>query len=199
MFADAQLLPGLFDPELWDQALLVLLALAVGAVGGLVAPRLLGAVLGRARRSAPSTPWWDGSRSDPGKPAASASPADSRPGNGPAPARRNGVTVPAGQASEKRRSARRQGKAVRVYISGFLGRSVPAIATVVNRSRGGLGIVVDQAVSPGMAFQVRPVRAPEDTPWVCVQVRSCRPSGKRWYLGCQFTENLPWTTVLLFG
>jgi hypothetical protein len=70
---------------------------------------------------------------------------------------------------------------------------------VVNRSRGGLSIEAEAPYRPGTVLLARPAAAPDDVPWVWLEVRNCRRKGQQWGLGCKFTEALPWSTVLIFG
>jgi hypothetical protein len=70
---------------------------------------------------------------------------------------------------------------------------------VVDRSRGGLRLVVKHAFSEGAILNVLPVGAPASTPWVEVQVRHCRRRGSGWELGCRFLSRPSVLTLLLFG
>jgi hypothetical protein len=100
-------------------------------------------------------------------------------------------------SSDRRRHLRREGRPTRIGISNGTGEPVPG--WVLNRSRGGLGIALDRPLAVGTQVEVRPFTAPDDVPWVKVEVRSCRPKGKRWYIGCRFSTELPWSLILLFG
>jgi hypothetical protein len=59
--------------------------------------------------------------------------------------------------------------------------------------------VVHRPMGPGAVLAMRPADAPADVPWVHLEVRHCRRKGAMWYLGCKFSEELPWNVVLLFG
>jgi hypothetical protein len=100
---------------------------------------------------------------------------------------------------ERRSSARRGGKAVKVLLSDPDGIEPPLVCWVIDRSRGGLGLVTPRLVPIGTVLDLRAAHAGEDVPPVRVEVRSCRRRGYRWKLGCQFTAEVPWNTLLLFG
>jgi hypothetical protein len=100
---------------------------------------------------------------------------------------------------EKRQHLRRKGQVRRILLSDTPDHEAPTLCWVTDRSRGGLGIVADRAFVSGALLAARPADAPDDVPWVQLQVRNCRRKGKRWHIGCQFAEELPWSVVLLFG
>ncbi len=101
--------------------------------------------------------------------------------------------------TDRRRALRRQGKPVRVLVSDPAGGEEPLVCWVVNRSRGGLGLVAPRPLAVGSLFGVRAAHAPDDVEPSQVQVRNCRRKGRRWLVGCRFTEDLPWRILLLFG
>jgi hypothetical protein len=100
---------------------------------------------------------------------------------------------------EKRAFLRRQGKPIRIFLSNAEATQEPTPGWVVDRSRGGLYIVVRQPVPVGTFLNIRAAHAPDTSPWVRVEIRRCRPRGKRWGLGCRFERELPWGELLLFG
>jgi hypothetical protein len=100
---------------------------------------------------------------------------------------------------EQRTSVRRKGKPVRILVFSGDPSETPLRAWVVNRSRGGVRIVSTKQFAAGAVLAIRTIDAPEDIPWVQVEVRNCRPKGPRWALGCKFLEQLPWSMLLLFG
>lgn len=75
----------------------------------------------------------------------------------------------------------------------------PLEGLVLNRSKGGLQLSVDQAVPVGTVLGVRASAAADNLPWVQIRVKRCRQHGETWTLGCQFVETLPWSVLLLFG
>jgi hypothetical protein len=100
---------------------------------------------------------------------------------------------------EKRSSLRREGNSVEVLVDGVTSLDQPIQGLVVNRSRGGLQLSLEQSVEVGSLLRVRPPTAPEDLPWVEILVRHCQARGDRWHLGCAFVDELPWSVLLLFG
>src|SRR5262249_16494770 len=123
----------------------------------------------------------------------------------PAPATANGNAAAARPPSErrnpreKRKHPRRAGRSVPVHISAGSGKEALIVGLVTDRSREGLGITLGRPLARWAVVEVRPLDAPEDVPWVRLVVRNCRRKGRRWHAGCRFTEEQPWSTVLLFG
>jgi hypothetical protein len=120
----------------------------------------------------------------------------------PAPKQQNGDGPDPfinGSASERRRSLRRTGKPVKVFISDEEGQKKPVEGWVVDRSMGGLCLTVDQPAPLQSILTVRTVTAPSDTPWVQVEVKRCQPSEDRWELGCAFIRKPAWAVLLQFG
>jgi hypothetical protein len=179
MFAEVEITGSLSDPEFWHSFFLVVTAVAGGLIVVLVSPTLVGRVIRAAGRRTTQRR----STAAATKEAPSGRRTQSRP---PVPA-------------DQRRHQRRSGHAKRVLLRvGRSGRE-PLTCWVSNRSRGGLSLVAELPLAPLTIVEVRPSDAPDDVPWVKLEVRSCRPKADRWYLGCRFTEELPWAVVLLFG
>jgi hypothetical protein len=99
---------------------------------------------------------------------------------------------------EKRGSLRRGGNPVPVVVYDVPGQE-PVGGMVVNRSRGGLCLSTPQPVGVGQILGVRSEQFPESLLSVRVRVRHCKQKGNCWHLGCQFVEELPWSTLLMFG
>lgn len=104
-----------------------------------------------------------------------------------------------GSAGEKRASVRRKGNPVVVLVSDAEGQAKPYEACVMDRSIGGLGVVVDNPVDVGTILSIRTASAPASVPWVQIEVRNCRKTNESWELGCQFVRTPPWSVLLLFG
>jgi hypothetical protein len=104
-----------------------------------------------------------------------------------------------GSASEQRGSFRRQGNPVEVQVVNQTTHSVQMRGWVVDRSVGGLGLLMDQPIDAGSLLTVRPTNAPPLTPWIEVTVRSCRQSNPGYEVGCQFVKTPPWALLLTFG
>ncbi len=120
---------------------------------------------------------------------------------------------PAG-GSERRTTPRRQGNLVSVTIT--CPASPPASATpagpvasapgassmhgwVLNRSGGGLCLLVDEEIAPGTVLTVTPHLGPATFEWIQVEVKSCRPERQSWLLGCQFLQKFSWDDLRPFG
>ena len=107
--------------------------------------------------------------------------------------------IPPESFSNRRSSTRREGAPVKVVLSSPVFKSGTASGYVVDRSTGGLRVVMKNAMTPGGSMMIRTTNAPDTTPWVIVQIRSCRPAGKYFELGCEFDKTPPWSVLLLFG
>jgi hypothetical protein len=101
------------------------------------------------------------------------------------------------RVKERRAYPRRWGNPVQALISGYSGGSAKAV--VVNRSDGGVAILVNQPAVPGTTFKIRPAEAPQSIPWVSVEVRHCRSAGRDWFVGCRFEDEVSWETMVWFG
>jgi hypothetical protein len=104
-----------------------------------------------------------------------------------------------GSAGERRATLRRGGNPVAVLITDADVKQRPRYGWVLDRSMGGLGLSVDEPVPQGTILSVRAANAPPNIAWVQLEVRSCRPEGESWDLGCQFLRTPSWGVLLLFG
>jgi hypothetical protein len=104
-----------------------------------------------------------------------------------------------GSPSEKRKAFRRGGNPTEVLVSDADQETEPVPALVINRSTGGIGLVLAEAVAKGTILSVRTVNAPAGTPWYQVEVKSCRQAEGDWELGCQWVRVPPWSVLLQFG
>ncbi len=104
-----------------------------------------------------------------------------------------------GSHSEKRAALRRKGSSVEVHFSDEKLARAPCFAWVTDRSLGGLGLCAEVEVPVGTVLKVRPRSAPSGTPWVEVDVRSCRSEEGGWQLHCAFKKSPPYSVLLLFG
>jgi hypothetical protein len=99
---------------------------------------------------------------------------------------------------ERRSFTRRVGNLTPVTL-----RSLDAARTasgwVLDHSLGGLGILVDGAAKTGDRFSVRPTTAPEQVPWVEIEVCHCQALGSSWRIGCRFVDLLSQEQVRLFS
>jgi hypothetical protein len=103
-----------------------------------------------------------------------------------------------GGVFERRRWFRRWGNPVQVVVRDPLkGKSI--LGLVVNRSQGGVAVLLDERHQPSTVLSLRPPDAQEDMPWVKVEVKHHRRAGRQWLIGCQFVEAPPWNVVVWLG
>lgn len=99
---------------------------------------------------------------------------------------------------DRRSAPRRKGNQIEVYLTDDSKRS-PILAWVVDRSMGGLCLIVEQPLKEGIVLNARPRQAPQTAPWTAVEIRSCRPDGGEWEVGCRFLKTPQWNDLMLFG
>jgi hypothetical protein len=104
-----------------------------------------------------------------------------------------------GSATENRKAFRRQGNPVEVLVVNQQSQAAPFKGYVIDRSVGGLGLLLEGPIESGTLLTVRPVNAPHIAPWVEIVVRSSRESNPGWEIGCQFVKTPPWSILLMFG
>jgi hypothetical protein len=100
---------------------------------------------------------------------------------------------------DKRAWMRREGSPLEVQVADAVLTQAPIQGRVLNRSRGGLLVSLSQPTAVGTILSVRPPHAPDEQMWIHVEVKHCKQQQDRWYLGCKFTQELPWSVLLLFG
>lgn len=101
--------------------------------------------------------------------------------------------------ADRRGAVRREGSPVRVMLSSSTLRNGVNDGYVVDRSTGGLRIVMQSAVPPGSTLQVKAVNAPDTVGFVTLIVRSCRKHPDHFEVGTEFEKTPPWNVLLLFG
>ena len=101
----------------------------------------------------------------------------------------------------KRRSGfRRVGNPVAVVVCDAEFKEPPRRGWVVDRSRHGVRLSLLEKFETGTILQVRPTTAPDNSMWIAVEVRNCKPGEQDTFeLGCKFTTQPPWEMLLLFG
>jgi hypothetical protein len=99
----------------------------------------------------------------------------------------------------KRAAPRRKGNPVPVVISNDNGTMDPIQGWVLDRSSGGLRILVDQPIAVGTILSVRPGKAHGSFPWIRIQVRSCLSERNSYALGVQFVAKPAWGEMQAFG
>ena len=106
------------------------------------------------------------------------------------------VDLPPG--AERRRSRRRWFNPTSVsFYTAIEGK--PRHGIVVNRSSGGVAILVDRDISQDETLFVRPLEAPESVPVIPVKVRHSRRAGGMYLVGCQYCEDQPWNVKVWLG
>jgi hypothetical protein len=104
-----------------------------------------------------------------------------------------------GGRTERRGAFRRKGSAVTVKFTDEHQLQQPREGWVIDRSMGGLGLWSEKPVDVGTILKVRPDHAPELTPWIEVEVKSCNPHEGGWRVHCGFIKTPPYSVLLLFG
>jgi hypothetical protein len=118
----------------------------------------------------------------------------------PATTFRSMTAANAKQPQQDRRSAprRKAGNRVEVFLT-TEPEAAPTLGWVVDRSMGGLCLNVEEPLSEGTILNIRPRKAPQTAPWLAIEIRSCRPEGSTWEIGCRFIKPPQWNDLLLFG
>ena len=131
---------------------------------------------------------------------------NARPAPKPTPTRASptahGSSFPTAQgvSPEAMRAApRRKGNPVPVMISNAGGTMDSFQGWVLDRSSGGLRVLVDQPVTVGTQLSVKPSKAHAGFPWIPIEIRSCQPERSSYALGVQFVEKPSWNELQAFG
>jgi hypothetical protein len=104
-----------------------------------------------------------------------------------------------GSLSERRGSARRKGSPIEVLLADDKATPEPLPGWVIDRSVGGLCLLLHDEIAPGTALRLKPRKAPPATPWTPVEVCSCTKERDGYRVGCRFVRTPPWAVLLLFG
>ena len=99
---------------------------------------------------------------------------------------------------DRRSAPRRKGNRVEVLLTDG-SEKTPRKGWVIDRSMGGLCLIVENPLAEGTVLNVRPRHAPQTAPWTSIEVRSCRAEEAQWELGCRFVQMPHWNDLLLFG
>jgi serine/threonine protein kinase len=100
---------------------------------------------------------------------------------------------------ERRASPRRGGHLVPVLIADALADGEQLRGWVLDRSAGGLGLLVGEALEIGTIVRVRPDGPEAASRWVQVRVIYCNPERIRWRVGCQFVQKPAADVLCRFG
>jgi hypothetical protein len=109
------------------------------------------------------------------------------------------ATPTTGDHGERRASPRRKGNPVSVLVTTMTDIGPPIESWVVDRSQGGVCLLVDEAVEIGAQLRILPAKARAGIRWVEVEVTSCRQERNSWKIGCKFLQKLSWAEMQLFG
>jgi hypothetical protein len=103
-----------------------------------------------------------------------------------------------GVTRDRRCAPRRRGNIVEAELSDG-SNNPPLRGWVIDRSLGGLCLLLEQPVPPGTVLRVRPRNAAVAVPWTEITICSCRQDADRFELGCQFHHTPNWSLLLMFG
>ncbi|HYV39622.1 MAG TPA: PilZ domain-containing protein [Gemmataceae bacterium] len=104
-----------------------------------------------------------------------------------------------GSQMEQRKSFRRIGNPIGVLIIDQSRPGEPMKGQVINRSVGGLCILMDRPIEADTPLTVRPTNAPHIAPWVAVVAKNSREGEMGIEVGCQFVKTPPWPVLMMFG
>jgi hypothetical protein len=99
---------------------------------------------------------------------------------------------------DRRTSRRRWGNPTEIFVNSPLW-SKQLHGLVINRSVTGLAIFIDVEIQEGTFLKVRSVEAPYYVPWVDVEVKYSKKTGRNYIMGCQFRFEIPWNVRVWFG
>jgi serine/threonine protein kinase len=100
---------------------------------------------------------------------------------------------------ERRRTVRRAGNPVSVVVTNAEARSESLSGWVLNRSSGGLGLLVDETLALGTLVSVQPARSSLGQRALAVRIIYCIPERASWRIGCQFVQKPSYEEMRLFG
>jgi PilZ domain len=105
-----------------------------------------------------------------------------------------------GPQSDRRQTPRRAGQAIKVSIQFANDQKTVFEGFVMDRSMGGLRLLLERPLATNQMLNVRSTDAPQSVTWVQVQVRrSYQLPDKSYEVGCQFIRTPPWAVLLTFG
>jgi eukaryotic-like serine/threonine-protein kinase len=119
------------------------------------------------------------------------------PSSAPGPQAGSGVR-PVG-APERRKATRRAGNPVPVRVTPVHGQGEPLSGWVLDRSLGGLGLLVDEALEVGTVMNVVAGSGTLVSRPIPVRIVYCTALKTNWRVGCQFQETLSHGDLRLFG
>jgi hypothetical protein len=100
---------------------------------------------------------------------------------------------------DRRTGLRRKGNVVVVDLDDPVGKVQEQSGCVLDRSTGGLRLLVHHAVEVGTLLRVRPRTGGDTLPWSEVTVRSCQLDSGIYQRGLQFLKTPGYNTLMMFG
>lgn len=105
-----------------------------------------------------------------------------------------------GPQSDRRQSPRRSGQSIKITIQFVNDPKTVFEGYVMDRSMGGLRLLLERPLTLNQMLNVRSTDAPQTVTWVQVQVRRMlQLPDKSYEVGCQFVRTPPWAVLLTFG
>jgi hypothetical protein len=108
----------------------------------------------------------------------------------------------AAKPGENRVSTRRQGNPIELFIADPHHKDDPEHGLLLDRSLGGVRMIVYHDIEVGRVIAIRPTKADEMVPWIDLEVRSCVATPSQlgeFELGCRFVKIPPYSILLHFG
>jgi hypothetical protein len=103
-----------------------------------------------------------------------------------------------GSYGDRRTAPRRRGNCIEVDLCEDPARPMRH-AWVLDRSVGGLCLVVEEPIAEGTQMHVRPRSAGEGAPWILIEIKGCRAHKNEWEVNCMFLQTPSWNVMMQFG
>lgn len=97
------------------------------------------------------------------------------------------------------KSLHRSGGSVDVLITDSAHADSPVKSWVLERSVSSMTLVAEEAFGAGTVAKVRPLNAPDDIPWIEINIHECSPQESEWRIVCRFVKVPPYNILMLFG
>ncbi len=101
--------------------------------------------------------------------------------------------------TERRAAPRRTGNPIPVQVIDLVYPATAVSAWVVERSRDGVGLLVDEELAVGSLLSIHPVKGFRPREPIQLHVKQCHPERHSWRVGCQFATPLSSLRLHLFG
>ncbi len=109
------------------------------------------------------------------------------------------AAAPKSPDEERRGRLRRRGNVVPILLAVQPDWEEPLRGWVLNRSTGGLGLLVEEPLEVGSQWHVRPAAEDFEKYWFPVKIVSCTRDHLRWRVGIQFLKSYSWSDLRGFG